>query len=486
MTGHHQDDQAETVLMQLAFEKFSPGHLGIKSRNPIPECWGMHGVHQSGHFESTEYVGRHMDHMLHSRPDLQNSTAEHTQPVVQSPRIVEAGGVKLLRPLLEFSKAELIATCKSSGVTWEEDKTNSEVWRTPRNAIRALLHREELPVALRKRNLLDMVNRSQARDFWLKEQSDAIKNACDVVSFDLRFGVLKVRMVETVTFEAGKEDPLIASSRRRIAACVLESFLTSVSPLQTVRLQALATAVEEVFPDVQAKTSSKHDNKVSLTAGGVLLQRQHMPISESATPNGNSHSPSLDPSYIWVFSRQPPQDNHSDINIPPFSNDTKDSQHTSNESGAWQLWDGRYWIRVNNFGPAPLVIRHLRSSDMETIPTVLSTMSWKLFCVLLREAAPGKIRWTLPVIVQPAVKEGDKDKILVLPSLGKKGQVDVFTRDGKKRLEWDIRYKKISLKRIELRTDCLISWDGDQIIKGEVRQTSDAKSVPDSAKQQIT
>ncbi|KAK7679334.1 hypothetical protein QCA50_017550 [Cerrena zonata] len=50
--------------------------------------------------------------------------------------------IQVLRPLLAFDKLEIIGTCRSNGIRWFEDPTNSDPQLTKRNAFRYLINKE--------------------------------------------------------------------------------------------------------------------------------------------------------------------------------------------------------------------------------------------------------------------------------------------------------------------------------------------------------
>ncbi|EMC91646.1 hypothetical protein BAUCODRAFT_42609, partial [Baudoinia panamericana UAMH 10762] len=131
LVAHHADDQAETVLLRLVGKFYGTGLQGMKQNVPIPACQGIYGVSESGQ-------PRHA-------MNPQKSEEPHMQ--------IEDGGVMVMRPLLRFSKQDLISYCQSTNVKWFEDVTNADTTYTKRNAVRYALSHALLPAALRTRRL---------------------------------------------------------------------------------------------------------------------------------------------------------------------------------------------------------------------------------------------------------------------------------------------------------------------------------------------
>lgn len=80
----------------------------------------------------------------------------------------------LVRPLLDFSKDELYATCVENNVKWFEDSTNTDTSLTVRNSIRYFLTKvdqEKIPVALQKPQLVSHLTEFQKRRSSVEEES---------------------------------------------------------------------------------------------------------------------------------------------------------------------------------------------------------------------------------------------------------------------------------------------------------------------------
>ncbi|KAJ9623216.1 hypothetical protein H2203_006153 [Taxawa tesnikishii (nom. ined.)] len=125
----------------------------------------------------------------------------------------------------------------------------------------------------------------------------------------------------------------------------------------------------------------------------------------------------------------------------------------------WQLFDGRFWIRIRYqpFNQTPghsIVVRFLKEQDVVYLRNPLSTVLPKMERVekLLKRFAPGKIRFTLPVIIESSKvinEQGEAntvEKVCALPSLlwGVKGWSQ-SKENSPAPWQWEIRYKKVDI-----------------------------------------
>ncbi|KAL8859925.1 MAG: hypothetical protein Q9198_010604, partial [Flavoplaca austrocitrina] len=101
----------------------------------------------------------------------------------------------------------------------------------------------------------------------------------------------------------------------------------------------------------------------------------------------------------------------------------------------WHLWDGRYWIQIINCTAKPLNIRPLTEDRLIRLKARIkaedheNTKAPAILQKLLKEAAPGLSRFTLPAIVD------DEDNVVVLPTLD--FEVEGLT------IEWRVRYRRV-------------------------------------------
>ncbi|KAB2574980.1 tRNA(Ile)-lysidine/2-thiocytidine synthase [Lasiodiplodia theobromae] len=437
LLAHHSDDQAETVMMRLIEGHRGMGLRGMRAAGDIPECFGMHGVHQS-----------HAEWMTDDEPQ--------PRPKPQRRVDVEFWGVQVLRPLLSFSKARLTATCEASGTPWVEDETNKDPTLTLRNAIRHVYQNYRLPAAISKPALLQLTQRTADRIQGRDQEVESLLQKLDAV-LDLRSGELAIRFARyfyppTITrrltyttrlrsntlkipdnytpfFDPSNEWVNIEECKI-VAAMLVRRLANLVSPREMVDLSSLETAVRHLFPrlyihnpldDVPDKVPA------SFTAAGVLFERVQTPDDYF-------------PYYTWMLSRQPyPRGEDPTVVIPPkpssspssslapgdeipFSDDVDsassypsssssqlpdssdpDAASSSSSSSPFTLYDGRWWLRVHNPSTThPLTIRPFRQSDLKPLRAALTGPMRARFEALRTDAARSKARFVLPVIAAPA------------------------------------------------------------------------------------
>ena len=462
MLGHHEDDHAETVMMRLASGHSSRGTLGVRLCTGIPECWGIHGVHRSG------LLGAHSDPIKHRQERPQDPRLQLQAPEDSVPEhpVFERGGVLMLRPLISFSKKRLVDTCRANAVDWEEDATNEEPWRTPRNAVRKLFQSSKLPVALRKDSMLALSERNREHMDSQRSIANNMLNQCDISELDTRSGKLVVRLPKLALPEDAARSHTCKTRLRVSTALLLRQLAYRVSPQIYIAFGSTEPAVTSIYPelfDSDILENPMHQ-PTGFTTGGVQFERLLWRLSKhwtglhpSTFENPIPGTGGLDPDCAWRLSRQPFSDQLPLIPIPPRKrvpkfvpvNDTKppDTYPMPKSSlwSPWHLWDGRYWIRVMNRSTQHFVVRPLQRSDLHSIETMIGGYRYRALRELLAEAAPDKIRWTLPAIAEFDDSQPSLGRVLALPTLGPGGHLNVENKMGEKRLEWQIRYKNTDL-----------------------------------------
>jgi hypothetical protein len=147
---------------------------------------------------------------------------------------------------------------------------------------------------------------------------------------------------------------------------------------------------------------------------------------------------------FWQLTRRPFRADEKPESA--FSRAAPYSRGDDRDWSAWQAWDGRYWVRIRtppcaDFGS--FKIRALRPLDLAQLRRCEAHLSPKLpqkLRDLLRHAAPGKMRYTLPALVSGG-------NLYALPTL------DIgfsFVADARRiqdetdQLQWQVRYKNVA------------------------------------------
>lgn len=404
----------------------------MKATADIPECWGIHGVSQSG---AENIMARKKTGQGHTDSDIAND--DH--------RLVgfEGGGITIHRPLLPFPKSRLKMTCRAMGTQWVEDETNHDLTITPRNTVRHLLSSNRLPLALQKPSLLALAKTAQEKLKEREARANSVYHNCDIITFDLRSGRLLVRLPLQITSTKPFPDKYRDSHLLRgqyKTGLLLRKLTKLISPQENVPLQKLESTAKAIFPDLKdtfsrdAEPSSiPSDSVASFTACGVQFHR--LESVAGSTPHAWSR---LDPKYIWELARQPYSASTSlpIIRVPSIG-------PSPTLPPPFHLWDGRYWIRLSNPSQThTLLIRPFHPSDLQPFRLCVHPARRTHLTKLFKEAAPGKVRWTLPAIaiLEEGAEEGaGRGRVLALPTLG-------FVACGwEGRLKWEVRYKKVEL-----------------------------------------
>ncbi|POS87501.1 hypothetical protein EPUL_000675, partial [Erysiphe pulchra] len=415
MLGHHEDDQAELIMMRIVAGHRGRGLMGMKPQAAIPECYGLYGIHESG---GGMIDGNPNCQTLveKAKPSLTATSTRAWYQISNTEKLrVESGGIQIYRPLLNFSKARLIFTCKSYKMPWIEDNTNYDVTLTERNAIRNLYSHHKIPDALSKQSLISLAKRTSKKVRRLEEVVSYFLAKLYISSFSSASGTVKARFPHLNNEEEKLEDAeyFLLS---KVATELLRRVITLITPEEHIELSSLRYTVTRIFPELllepqkffvasQEKQEKKTSPHTNFTVAGVLFQ----PISLDTTP---SHSNRINEKYMWLISRQPiprvPFDKHTFVvraaqdNNPPF------------------LFDGRFWIKINNHGHSHnLILRFFDHTDLKPFLNQFESPDNKILIKRLAKIAPGKIRWTLPIICahQKVATGSDFYQPLSLPSL---------------------------------------------------------------------
>jgi tRNA(Ile)-lysidine synthase len=519
LMAHHEDDQYETVLMKLIGGHGYRGLGGIRPSNDIPECYDMHTVYQSGFIDDQsklspfwnttpksgqfrevketlmmganyEALKREVERGVRANVDFDfledyEGIARGTRRVPPvTPIPVEDGGVMIYRPLLQFSKDRLIATCLENDMPWFEDHTNADPTYTTRNAVRHMVKQHQLPVALQKPAILRLAERCRAR--VTREEAEADRLFSHLWIRDVELGVgTSVVQVRPFVFPRPTRCSLFsaASHRRRrehyrhIAALLLRRLLTLVTPERELPLVSqLDYLVSLLFPNLQdPKQPQAPFPPKAYTICGVLFTPLVGPypfrwlLSRAPYP---SNQPRPAASFFGLSFRKRYNKNPKDWKFNPWDE--------------WKLYDGRYWIRLRVRLPCRPLVAPFEPEHLKPFREALKDDNERAkLSLMLKRYAPAKVRWTLPAIyatydlgdlleggdywprrygpeeARPPRGEGAyKDFVTQFGHQARLQWEDGVDKEGKKRLlalptlgfqvpglekfmEWEIRYRKV-------------------------------------------
>lgn len=441
LLAHHEDDQYETVLMRLMAGHRNRALRGMRKAAPIPECEGIFGAFESGWIDDPE----RQHHQL-SRPQRQSLIRALKSSVIEQmdekipgeatdflldeddlpysdswatsrmPNTyatsdldslpVEDGGVSIYRPLLEFSKDRLIATCLENNVPWFEDYTNKDPTLTTRNSIRHMSRSRELPRALQKPSIIALSKAWQRRAAFQDAEANRLLQRATLHNFEPHAGTLVVQFPLLSVSRSSRYVRTSDRYRRRrlrmrlIAALAIQRVVALVCPeLQTPPVANLQNVVSRLFPDL-----AEESGKDSLPSKAFNIAGLHfMPIE--ATPrsvNGRGHAPPR----TWYISRQPypasmplPQHRFSYWSVgKPGKRSVNRNPWPWSLWLPWTYWDNRFWLRLTHRLPYRVVIMPFLIDHAKQFRESLAPQDRDKLALFLKEIAPGKVRYTLPAI----------------------------------------------------------------------------------------
>lgn len=418
---------------------------------------------------------------------------------------LEGGGLYLYRPLLDFSKAQLVATCQKSGVEWHEDVTNTDKNLTTRNTIRHLLNADVLPAALRTESLLQLSRTMNSLIGMCNEAVEGILQQTSIV-LHTRSGTTTVEFPKDLYAQLlGDTTPDYQRFMTQYkAAQLMRRILYLVSPVDGIQIADLELAVSRAFPGLLRPSSNsgssrtkdvaevkpeedrtmlmlpthqtdaramqtKGDSPTHVVVAAVKLSMHRVPFGHAVGPSDTSPGLQKNRSSLedvpgeklaWSLERTPPTNSQSRFGTVTMLAARDDRPVSLDVTWTdWQLFDGRFWIRIRYqpFNQTPghsIVVRFLKEQDVVYLRNPLSTVLPKMERVekLLKRFAPGKIRFTLPVIIESSKvinEQGEAntvEKVCALPSLlwGVKGWSQ-SKENSPAPWQWEIRYKKVDI-----------------------------------------
>lgn len=430
--AHHEDDQYETVLMRLTSGHGAAGLLGMRPVTDIPESYDIHGAYQSGliddqasKYPMINYRPRKWD--LRSIKDeimadldpeeLARERAEGTPfsayledeldsyvPKMQmmlpvAPPQIEDGGVMVYRPLLEFSKDRLIATCEANRVPWFEDATNQDATLTMRNAVRHLYKYHTLPAPLQKPAILDMSRRLRRRAELDEAEVDRLLSRTMVREVDPIAGTV---VVQLPSFRIPRSprglNPRARRARRLeryryIAGMLLKRLIAMVTPEQQGPFATnLQNQVLRLFPSLNDNPATYPEHPKAFNVSSVHF----LPVRTSSDPGAPMS---------WYLTREPYVSGRPLPSCAFGRLSIRERWRRRPEVWRWplwkpwQLWDGRFWVRIRNrsnvhAAVSPFEARYAKAFR-DSLP---DDQARDELAALLKHHAPGKVRYTLPAI----------------------------------------------------------------------------------------
>ncbi|KAK7977336.1 hypothetical protein PG996_003401 [Apiospora saccharicola] len=536
LLGHHQDDQYETVLMRLLHGHKNRALRGMRRASAIPECDGIYGAFNSGWVDDqnaeSPYISYKPDRATQKRMKRELVNAIHTQlpkdyrgdeslvnPWVAEevehvdeygylteeveqmslpldlglpPMDIEDAGINIYRPMLDFGKDRLIATCLANDVPWWEDRTNADPTLTTRNTLRDLARTERLPTALRKPAVLSLSAKWEFKARAQDAEVDRWLKRTILHGFEPHVGSLVVQFPDLAPAEQLRHRPSERYRRRviqkrAIAGLLVQRIAALVSPeIQHPPLTNLQNVISRLFPTLAGPSEYQPGTppKPFPIASVHFTPLEATPSSVAATCAANERTwyvsrlpySSTAPLPQWRIPYWSPAREHKEL-----GKNSVPSQFKWSMGMSWHLYDGRYWIRVTHCFPyrvalMPFLVEHAKAFRQSLGPDEAKRLN-----TVLKRVAPGKVRYTLPAIYveehldldnvvprpnypEPADEEGDnmpedtaviraakqrngkpqlspivtsKMRLLALPTL------DVQIPGLDKWLRYEVRYKRV-------------------------------------------
>lgn len=416
LLAHHEDDQAETILSRIAAGKIGRGLRGVKAEAGIPECHGLFGVDQGG-----------------EEIEEDDNGADEGRPTLPFNRVagISSSGVQILRPLLDFSKEALLATCIRSNVPWFHDKTNDDPTLTLRNTLRHLLKGGHLPQALRKDRMLELSKRVEISLQRHQQDAEQTFSRLGVKALDLRSGRLIIELPDlSHTFSCDHHSPGAFPQHTSLLSLrvLLTHLARTVSPQRDVLGQTLNKITERVINSSVGNTASRR----RFTGGGI----EWTPISQQIeAKRGEGFRYYHD--RLWSLSRElPRRDSLLPLCLWQSSHSTAPQVGTENcplPFGTWQLFDGRFWLRVWDSSQSEVCARFPRETELNEFLKSLPERFRNGLQRTLKQSAPHKSRRTLTALASPG-----NGPLLALPTF------NAQLPETRGFLKWQVLYKRIS------------------------------------------
>ncbi|KAK1830719.1 hypothetical protein QBC39DRAFT_409626 [Podospora conica] len=427
LTAHHEGDQYETVLMRLLAGHGYRGLQGMRTATDVPECYDVYGSYRSGWLDDQqrrspfynvrptkrdkrkiraslreEALGAATEAPDSSFRSLDFEYLEYEgialgkRAPLPVPLECEDGGVMMYRPLLEFSKDRLIATCLENNVPWFEDHTNQDRTLTTRNAIRHMYNNHTLPVALQQPSILRLAARCRRRVQREEAEARRLASHALVLDFEPSVGTAVVEChpfrLPATTRRSAKSP---AARRRRIA------HLRHIAAIMIRRIISLVTPEHNLSPLIQL------DYLVSLLFPSLADASSPRPPSppKAYVICGVHFTPLIgDYPLRWLLSRAPLASHapRPKVMLPSLALRYRYSRPRNWKMGEWSTWaqyDGRYWVRSRSRLPFKMFLAPFDVEHQKKFRTALAdNRARDNLSRMLRRYAPAKVRYTLPAL----------------------------------------------------------------------------------------
>ena len=476
--GHHQDDQIETVMMRLIRNSSDSflGRQGISEHSAIPCCDEKRAAQVVEQYERFEDWLRRMSPSRSDLSILEARDLNHGKVVTPS----QAGGIQLHRPLLEIPKSDIIDFCKENNIIYVQDETNFDPTLTLRNAVRYLRSNYVLPRALQGPSILEIQRNARHCLRSLAARAELLLQKLNIDVLDLRSGRMVVCLPPDFQHTCA-QDP-------EAAAYALARLTSVVSPCPR---DEHATLVTERNLEEFLKRNEK-GGRAQMTMQQVLLDKEQSDVTgyRSNTnsdverlyrDDDSSGEASTGHGTVWTLSRQPMRSREVESATIGFIPSFKWSfHHPGKPSGwrlvpaedkkegiwsQWMLWDHRYWMRIRTKSAERMCQIRLRTYTEADVRNVHKQLGGERYEIqaMLAEAAPGKSRFTVPVLTVD-------DQVSVFPTLNVMVQKpnpwkSKSILDLHPILEWEVCYKVIDHPFIKRQSNT-IKWRNSQLKHG--------------------
>jgi tRNA(Ile)-lysidine synthase len=287
---------------------------------------------------------------------------------------------------------------------------------TKRNAIRQLLFFKQpspLPKALQKPALLEMAHRVAALDTAVTTKArEVLEVDCDV-TVDEGTGALQMILPASLK---GLGAGFPRATGARVMLKVLTMIAERVSPLKKIKRKSMINVLANIYGRSPAEP-------IHFTAAGLSWTRSANKV-------------------VWCLRRVPhTKRSRAEATI-------RFALPTTGVWSEWQLWDGRWWIRVQSLSEKTrkVVVRPLGKWDMKQLKGRLQQVGSLRVLENLATLGPNA-RFTVPVV---AIEERSEDwaspsdwLLLGMPSFG----IDLMNRQGPhimdgRLVRWEISFRK--------------------------------------------